>query len=1009
MNVRNYKWKSVLVLILLFLVLLGFRLLWLAYHFPSDQPLAHNGALDLRAYELKDDKTITLNGEWKFSEGHFPRNNELQNVEWKTLDVPTSSADDIIAKYGTYRLKIMLNEKDQKERTYGFQIPSVKTASALFIDGEQKGKSGVVADNPTQHIGKDTPYTVYFTTDQKEIDIILYVSNFDTDENIGIHKSIKFGSAEAISKERDFIKTLLTGMVVVLLLHSLYSLLVYFFIYRNKMVLFFTIGFIFPALDEIITYDKSIIDWLQLDYPWSLKLTNLLYLAASFFFVQFMRVLLTKYRQHKLFYLFSVLYGICAALILIMPVQYLLPANAVFFVLYFVSFLSVLLFAFQEFMQDQKESFYLALIMVSTTSGIVWGLIKAFAQIEIPFYPFDYLFAFLGFAAFWFKRYDQKHKEAAELVVKLQKEDTLKDEFLKSSAEKLWTPLNEMITIAQTIIDGKRSSLATQDKNDLLFLINIGRTMFFTLQDLVDFTRLKEGKLPFQPKSLRIQGVISGVMDMLTFFADGKQIQMTSNIPSSFPHVMADERRLIQILFNLLHNAISFTNVGEITVDAEIKNNMAVIHVRDNGIGIDEEMKKKVFASYEQGVTNEKGMGLGLTLSKYLIELHGGTVHLDTVPNQGSDFYFTLPLAEEKAAAVSQQEVKTNEEKYPQNTEDINVQKVKDSKGKYRILAIDDDPVSLKVISTIFQTENYHVTTVTDAQKVMHLLNGNEWDLVIVDAMLPYLSGYELTRLIRERYTSLELPILIITSRNYPQDVYVGFSYGANDYVVRPINSLELKTRGKALINMKHSINERLYMEAAWLQAQIQPHFLFNTLNTIASLSMIDSDRMVALLNKFGEYLRRSFTPENVKRIVPLEHELELVKSYLYIEKERFADRLQVEWELEENIGVKLPPLTIQPLVENSIHHGILQKRAGGTLRISIKAVANFIKITVTDNGVGMDEEQIRKILHGKLDTSVGLTNINRRLQQIYGDGLHIQSTRNQGTEVSFQIPKKEM
>ncbi len=237
-----------------------FRLLWLAYHFPSDQPLAHNGILDLRTYELKDDKTMMLNGEWKFSEGHLPREHEQENVEWETIAVPTTSEDNRKADYGTYRLKILLNEKDYKERTYGLRIPSVKTASALFIDGELKGKSGEVADHPTQHIGKDIPYTVYFTTDKKEMDIILYVSNFDTVENIGIHKSIKFGSAEAISKEQDFIKILLTGMVVVLLLHSLYSLLVYFFIYRNKIVLFFTIGFIFPALDELITYDKSLID-----------------------------------------------------------------------------------------------------------------------------------------------------------------------------------------------------------------------------------------------------------------------------------------------------------------------------------------------------------------------------------------------------------------------------------------------------------------------------------------------------------------------------------------------------------------------------------------------------------------------------------------------------------------------------------------------------------------------------------------------------------------------------
>src|SRR5690625_4138570 len=106
-----------------------------------------------------------------------------------------------------------------------------------------------------------------------------------------------------------------------------------------------------------------------------------------------------------------------------------------------------------------------------------------------------------------------------------------------------------------------------------------------------------------------------------------------------------------------------------------------------------------------------------------------------------------------------------------------------------------------------------------------------EWDLVISDVMMPRMSGYELTRIIRKRFTISELPILLLTARNRPEDIENGFLAGANDYVTKPVDAVELKSRVNALTEVRKSSRERLRMESAWLQAQIQPHFLFNTLN----------------------------------------------------------------------------------------------------------------------------------------------------------------------------------
>src|SRR5699024_8343022 len=154
--------------------------------------------------------------------------------------------------------------------------------------------------------------------------------------------------------------------------------------------------------------------------------------------------------------------------------------------------------------------------------------------------------------------------------------------------------------------------------------------------------------------------------------------------------------------------------------------------------------------------------------------------------------------------------------------------------------------------------------TVTSVEEALKQLEKKEWDLIISDVMMPAMSGYELTRSIRENYAISELPILLLTARSNPEDIYTGFLAGASDYVTKPVDALELNVRVHTLTNLHASINERLWMEAAWLQAQIRPHFLLNTLNAIISLSEIDRARMVRLLEEFAHYLQSSFYLKNL-------------------------------------------------------------------------------------------------------------------------------------------------
>ena len=173
------------------------------------------------------------------------------------------------------------------------------------------------------------------------------------------------------------------------------------------------------------------------------------------------------------------------------------------------------------------------------------------------------------------------------------------------------------------------------------------------------------------------------------------------------------------------------------------------------------------------------------------------------------------------------------------------------------------------------------------------------------------------------------------------------------------------------------------------------------------ALSEMDIDRMRSLGEAFSSYLQISFHYRNQDRLVPLQQELELIQAYLYVEKERYGERLNVTWEVDWDLHVLIPPLAIQPLLENAVRHGIMKRARGGTIRVRIAMQEDFIVVEVTDNGLGMEPDQVAQLLNAPHHRKggIGLYNTNRRLLQTFGSGLLIKSTVNQGTTVSFQIP----
>jgi len=207
----------------------------------------------------------------------------------------------------------------------------------------------------------------------------------------------------------------------------------------------------------------------------------------------------------------------------------------------------------------------------------------------------------------------------------------------------------------------------------------------------------------------------------------------------------------------------------------------------------------------------------------------------------------------------------------------------------------------------------------------------------------------------------------------------------------------------------KESAKELIATELAFLKAQIKPHFIYNSLSVITALSTKDPQRTKKLLYDLSNYLRGSFNFENYNGVIPIEDELATIKAYLSIEKERFQGKLNVVYDIDETIERAIPLLTVQPLVENALRHGILKKSEGGTVWLSIQKESAGTVIQVRDDGVGMSNEKIEDIFSGTgAVTGVGLKNIHRRLHLHYGRGLEIASIKGHGTTVTIMIPEHE-
>ena len=995
-------------------------------------PHAAGGMLDLSQWNFSAGDTAPLNGEWEFYwnqlltpadfvEAAGVRKPELTGyVSVPHLWRGSVNGTELRSQgSATYRILIKV---PHTQHSFGIKTEIIRVTSRLFVNGLALGGSGLpdAASELGENAAENVPYAAYFTTSDDSVEIILQVANYAY-VNGGIAVPIQFGSQSSILALTRKINSFELAVFGFLFSGALYHVGVFLFGRRlERDLLYFGLFCLVFAIADISLGQKLLNQFLPgISFVPMHKLRHILTALGAVLITMFLRRILNGALPDKFTQGIAALFGAYALAATLLPHGVINAVEKVFFLstmgvyAIYIILLARLLYRQKYGSLDRTGLKLLILgLWCLWTYSVVNILYVLFLVLNYRLLGDLALLLFLLFMSYMLAiRFANAYYRIEDMSVKLREQDKAKDLFLTNTSHEFRTPLHGIIHMTQAVLADSSAKITPQQQENLSLVVSIAQRLSFMVTDLLDFEKIKNNDINLNFEPIEPCSAVNSVLDVFRHIHKGSRISLVNRVPPGLPPVEADENRLRQVLYNLIGNALKFTVSGEVAVTAVIHEDMLHLSVTDTGIGIPAEKIEDIFLPFEQTSASRAeqygGTGLGLAISRQLVERMKGRVWVKwSELGKGTEITFTLPLC--AAGPRNQRETfpLTEPERVPPLQPDSEPADRK--AGEFTLLAVDDDPTNLQIIVNIFARSNYDIVTAASGAAALKAVNEHKnIDIVLLDAMMPGMTGFEVCRRLRKRYSLFEMPVLLVTARSLPDDVAAGFAAGANDYVIKPFHADELRARVATQLSLKKSVQDLIRTEVAFLQSQIKPHFFYNVLNTIVSLCYTDSRRAGELLAEFSNYLRRSFNIQENLLFTSLENELELVKSYVVIEQARFGDRLAVTYSVDQTLlPCPVPPLIIQPLVENAVRHGLMPQEKGGHIIVTARRETGGMIIEVADDGVGIPADKLAALFSGKQEPAgVGLRNMNRRLLRHYGEALHIASQEGRGTTVTLKLP----
>jgi signal transduction histidine kinase/DNA-binding response OmpR family regulator len=417
------------------------------------------------------------------------------------------------------------------------------------------------------------------------------------------------------------------------------------------------------------------------------------------------------------------------------------------------------------------------------------------------------------------KALERSNREIADLNDKLKSYDQLKTDFFSNISHEIRTPLTLILAPIELYLDGK---MKINNIDEFLSGIRRNSLRLKTLvNDLLDFSKLDAGKMNLTVKKTDIGKFLLVYVESFRTVAELKSISLAYNLPESVPEIFIDRAMIDRVLMNLFSNALKFTEAkGEIEVTLESDDSNCMIKIRDTGPGIPESMKDAIFERFMQldsGLSRgHEGTGIGLSLAKEYMTLHGGTIAVETrhyaahPEDHGSVFTLTFPLGtshfSRNIPGVTFAE-NDGDAACPNvhAAEYLSTDKhagVKASAGKPLVLVVEDNGEMAGFLTHILQ-EECEVQVASNGRAAIEMLDSADFDLVIADIMMPVLDGITMLGEIRSAERFARLPVIMLTANVDERLKLDSLESGANDYLTKPFNARELLARARTHIHLK--------------------------------------------------------------------------------------------------------------------------------------------------------------------------------------------------------------
>ncbi|PZT55159.1 histidine kinase [Paenibacillus silvae] len=977
----------------------------------DEKPQAKKGVMDLAGLEWASQSVIPLDGEWEFYPEQLltPQQIHDTRVQPIMMQVPGNWDDSSNSQgypmngksYGTYRL--LVRNVPQGE-WMAIAKRYVRFSDAMYIDGKLINSSGIPGESAASYVPRNEPYMVYFHPERSEIEIVLQVANFDFRSG-GIYNSIDLGKGrymEARAMIQSGLELLIIGIVGIF---SLLFFYLYVRLHRDRIQLLYALFFIGYALIVVTNGERlllRLVPDLSFELVYKLKYISVYGLSVIASLIT-LRLAPDPVKGWKKWTMApSALLVLYLALIVMTPFQIYSCIQegmyAVNLCAYALSF--VVIFRHYRRTNDDKRSRSEAQLLIVC----IWlMLVNYILGVTVTLYPVSQVLlncttlVILGtFAMLLIYQYVKAYASMQRLTHQLQVADKAKDEFLLLTSHELNSPLHSIIHLSRSLLTTSMKRTNEREIRSKLQLIrNTAYRMSNLVNDLIDVSRFRDGAVKISLGTVDLVSCLSLVTEVLGFLASGKEIVIVRKMEPNARYVTADENRLLQVLYNLVYHMMGQYHNGELIFTSERIQNAIRIRLH---------MKAESVSGYwpaaeSSGIASSQieRTSAGLSAALEIVSAMQGTL---TINEEEAWIALELPPAGDTdlsfLEAAAAEEMTVGEEKRVEGMSSAHV------------LIATSDLVDLEQLNTLLSAEGFQLSFADNHSKVRSILAGGRLpDLVILDAMLPEITGYEMCRQIRMDSSQAELPVLFINMRSTPADIEACIQAGGNDFITRPLDAGEILVRIHMLLGMKQLVKQAANNEMAFLRSQIKPHFLYNALGTIMSLCFTDGPKAGELLGSFSRYLRILFHLDNTEELIPLRQEMELIQAYVEIEQERFGSRLQVELDVDSSLySCKVMPLLIEPLVENAIRHGVSKKIDGGKVTLSIRRQQERVQVVVEDDGIGMSKEQATLVLNrNQPDQGIGLQNVQRRLKHLNGQGPVIQSELGQGTKIRIEFP----